>query len=85
MTALVGDARQVVIAAKKGSASILLAVSGILPDSLGRHIFDVPTPSILTTVIKGRRQNVSDSGQNARAPLTNRDRSFIAESFFAAA
>ena len=78
MTALVGDARQVVIAAKKGSASILLAVSGILPDSLGRHIFDVPTPSILTTVIKVRRQH-------ARAPLTNRDRSFIAESFFAAA
>jgi hypothetical protein len=41
VTALVGDAKQVVIAAKKGSASILLAVAGILPDSLGRHTLDV--------------------------------------------
>jgi len=59
--ALVGYAKDAIIAAKKGSASILLALSGILPDSFGRHAFDV------------------------RAPFTNRDRSFISDSFFAAA
>jgi hypothetical protein len=75
--ALLEDAKQVVIAAKMGSASILLALAGIPPDSF--------VPHTLTTVIERREQYASGSEQNAHAPLANRHCSFIVESFFAAA
>jgi hypothetical protein len=77
VTALVEDAKQVVIAAKKRSASILLALAGILPDNF--------VPHTLATVIERRQQHASGSEQNAHAPLANTHCSFIVESFFAAA
>jgi len=47
----------------QGSAGMLPAVSGILPDSMQRH-----TACNMKTPRNGHRQHAGGSGQNARAP-----------------
>ena len=47
----------------KGSAGMLAAMSGILPDSIKRALLPHPAPPCIV-----RRQHAGGSGQNARAP-----------------